>query len=70
MNNFGVYAATRELISHLEHKGYQKEADTLRAAMEEGATGTEIFMALRYHLDEISTQVPLSGDIDAVDPHL
>lgn len=30
--------------------------------MDEGATGTEIFMALRFHLAEIVKRVPLKGD--------
>lgn len=56
MNNFDHYAATRELIKDLHSKGHINEANLLLEAMENGATGTEIFMALRFHLLEILQQ--------------
>lgn len=62
MTNFDHYTATRELISLLDQGGYKSEAVALKAAMDEGATGTEIFMALRFHLAEIIKRVPLKGD--------
>ena len=62
MSNFDHYAAARELISQLAQTGYATESAALTAAMEEGATGTEIFMGLRFHLAEIIKRVPLAGD--------
>lgn len=62
MSNFDHYAAARELISRLGQAGYATEAAALKAAMDQGATGTEIFMALRFHLAEIIGRVPLEGD--------
>lgn len=62
MSSFDHYAATRDLISHLERTGCTTEAAALKAAMESGATGTEILMALRFHLSDIIKRVPLEGD--------
>lgn len=62
MTNFDHYAAARTLISHLEHAGLASEAAALVAAMEDGATGTEIFMALRFHLSEILNRAHLPVD--------
>ena len=62
MSDFDHYAAVRVLIAHLSHAGYAAEAASLTAAMEEGATGTEIFMALRFHLSKIIQSMPLQGE--------
>jgi len=62
MSNFDHYAAARDLMSRLDNDGYAADAATLRSAMENGATGTEIFMALRFHLSEIIRRVPLKGE--------
>lgn len=62
MSNFDYYAATEELISRLEQDGHVRDAAKLRSAIEEGSTGTEIFMALRFHLAEIVRSVPLKGE--------
>lgn len=62
MSDFDHYAAARRLISQLSHAGYTAEATSLNAAIEEGATGTEIFMALRFHLSKIIQSVPLKGE--------
>ncbi len=62
MSNFDYYAAAEELISRLEKEGHAVDAAKLRTAIEEGSTGTEIFMALRFHLTEIVKQTPLKGD--------
>ena len=62
MSNFDHYAAARDLISHLDRDGFASDAIKLRTAMEEGATGTEIFMALLFHLSEIIRRLPLTGE--------
>ena len=61
MSNFDHYAAARELVSRLAQAGYADEATAIQTAMEDGATGTEIFMALRFRLSGIIKQVPLVG---------
>jgi hypothetical protein len=62
MNNFDYYAAARSLIAQLTNDGYLAEASRLHAAVEGGATGTEILMALRFHLEQIIQHVPLRGE--------
>jgi len=53
MINFDYYGVAQELIFFLEQNGHVEYASNLRSAIEEGSTGTEIFMALRFHLSLI-----------------
>lgn len=62
MSNFDHYAATKDLISRLDTDGFGADASKLRSAMEDGSTGTEIFMMLRFHLLDIVQRVPLKGE--------
>jgi len=66
MSRFDYYAAARKLISRLESAGHATEAASLNAAIEEGATGTEILMALRFHVADILERIPLTGDARAL----
>ncbi|MGZ4958436.1 MAG: hypothetical protein ACXV7J_04220 [Methylomonas sp.] len=61
MSTFDHYASSRELIKYLLENEYNEEANALMSAMENGATGTEIFMAMRFHLVKIINSVPLKG---------
>jgi hypothetical protein len=61
-SNFDHYATTRELISRLGSAGHVADAAALKMAIENGATGTEIFMALRFQLAKIIKRVPLTED--------
>jgi hypothetical protein len=61
MSNFDYYAAARNLITLLYTEGHAIEAEELKDAMENGATGTEILMALRFHLAKIIRSVSLKG---------
>lgn len=62
MSKFDHYLAAHNLIALLEDEGHEAEAAKLRSSIEDGATGTEILMALRFHLSEIMRQVSLSGE--------
>ena len=53
MNTYDHYAEAQELIDMLRRDELNDSADTLLKAMEEGATGTEIFMALRWSIKEL-----------------
>jgi len=66
MNNFDYYGVAEEIISRMENEGHAAEAANLRGAMEEGATGTEIFMALRFHLAGIVRRKILKGDLSTM----
>ena len=41
------------LIAELRTSGLQHYADELQLAMDTGSSGTRIFMALRWHLEEM-----------------
>jgi len=62
MSNFDHYAAAQDLISRFEAEGNVEDASELRLAIQDGSTGTEILMALRFHLSEILRRVPLTGE--------
>lgn len=62
MKNFNYYEEADRLISSLEGEGYDLYAATLRSAIEGGATGTEILMALRFHITEIVKRIPLKSE--------
>ena len=47
------YREAEELIKMLDVAQLQDHGDILQAAMDEGATGTEIFMGLRYNLEKL-----------------
>lgn len=63
MSKFDYYAAARDLITRLDSDGHGEYASKLRSAIEDGATGTEIFMALRFHLSEILRKIPLRDEV-------
>lgn len=47
------YAEAREVARCLQQDGFTAEASTLEEAIDSGSTGTEILMALRWHLQRI-----------------
>ena len=53
MNIYDHYAETQELADLLRKENLGDYADALVKAMQEGATGTEIFMALRWNVKNI-----------------
>jgi hypothetical protein len=63
MSNLDHYETARELITYLLDHGHNDEAASLMSAMENGATGTEIFMAIRFHLSDIIKRVPLENSV-------
>lgn len=50
MKNFDYYNEAKELSFLLEKEGKSEYANVLIDAIEQGSVGTEIFMALKYHL--------------------
>jgi hypothetical protein len=53
MNTYDHYVEMQELIDMLRKEGLNNYADAMLKAMEEGATGTEIFMALRWNVKNL-----------------
>ena len=53
MNTSDHYAKAQELADLLYQEGLSDYADLLINSMQEGATGTEIFMALRWNVKKI-----------------
>ena len=47
------YEEVEELISMLENTSLQHYRKALQNAIDEGATGTEIFMALRWNIERL-----------------
>jgi hypothetical protein len=55
------YQEAREIALRLERDGGKADAESLVDAIESGATGTEILMALRWHLDRIEASNPATS---------
>lgn len=53
MNTYDHYAETQGLADMLRKEGLGDYSDALLKAMEEGATGTEIFLALRWNVKNL-----------------
>jgi hypothetical protein len=47
------HAEAREIARSLDDEGYKGEAQSLRDAIDNGSTGTEILMGLRWNLQRI-----------------
>ncbi|HIA02320.1 MAG TPA: hypothetical protein EYN66_10485 [Myxococcales bacterium] len=47
------YDSTAALIAELRTAGLQQHADELQLALDTGSSGTRIFMALRWQLEEM-----------------
>lgn len=62
MNNFDHYAAAQDLISCLSKEGYQSDAALLQSVLDDGCTGTEILMGLRFYLSEIVLRTPMKTE--------
>lgn len=63
--SFDHYAEANSIIKLLQHEGLTSYADKLTNAMEEGSTGTEIFMALRFYIKELLDNEKLSAFLKA-----
>lgn len=55
-NEYDHYRETEELIAMLQNTQLQSYGDALQKAMDEGATGTEIFMALHWNLERLLSE--------------
>lgn len=53
VDTYDHYKEAHELIQSLIDAGLNEHADALTRSMDEGSTGTEIFMALRWHLERL-----------------
>ena len=53
MNNYDHYNEAKSIIAMLQDASLNNYGALLQNAMDEGATGTEIFMALRCNIEKI-----------------
>lgn len=61
-STYDIYRAANELISRLADAGRENEAAMLRSAIENGSTGTEILMALRFNMERIAAAGAIEPD--------
>jgi hypothetical protein len=59
MNKFNIYEAVDLLVEDMRLAGFACEASALKEAVAEGSTGTEILMAIAFHLRNFSHQAAL-----------
>ncbi len=57
--NADIYTSVRSLADDLAAAGNEEEAMAIGDALEGGATGTEILMALRWNLEKLISAQPL-----------
>jgi len=60
MANFDHYKEARERAEELRKEKLEHFANRITKAMEEGSTGTEIFMALRWNIEQLLKTQELS----------
>lgn len=65
MNTYDHHAEAQELAAMLRKESLGNYADALVTAIQEGATGTEIFMALRWNIKNIIDAKKCSDLTDA-----
>ena len=63
--SFDYYQEAEDLINMLSASSLEKYADALRKSMDEGSTGTEILMALRWNLEKMLSEAPISDILRA-----
>ncbi|MBU2569826.1 MAG: hypothetical protein KJ725_07285 [Gammaproteobacteria bacterium] len=63
--SYDHYQEAEELISMLENVGLKYYGESLQRAMDEGATGTEIFMSLRWYIGQFLAEVSVDDVIKA-----
>lgn len=56
--SYDHYAVARSIAGRLASEGHEEWSKKLLAAIDEGSTGTEIFMALRWQLRELLKTKP------------
>ena len=59
------YKESEELITMLHGTRFQSYGSALQAAMDNGVTGTEIFMALRWNLERLLNEQSCSDLVRA-----
>lgn len=65
MSNYDHYQEAKSIITMLQESSLANYSDLLQNAMDEGATGTEIFMALRWNLENLLKEDDLDDLIKA-----
>ncbi|VVE86064.1 hypothetical protein PSP31121_05703 [Pandoraea sputorum] len=65
MDAYDYYGEASAIAQTLEDSGHLSDARKIRSAMEEGSTGTEIFMMLRFQLEAVMASNLLAEDTRA-----
>ena len=59
MSNYDHYAEAKSIADHIEADGFHDQAAAVRSAIDEGSSGTEIFMQLRFYLAPLQANVQI-----------
>jgi hypothetical protein len=60
---YDQYEEAREIAALLDQEGLKDQATQLRNALADGATGTEIFMMIRFRLKVMLNDGPLPHEL-------
>jgi hypothetical protein len=61
---YGPYTGVKSLAERLDMEGYHEWAATFRSAVTASSTGTEIRMAIVWHVRRLRGDIPLSDEAD------
>jgi hypothetical protein len=53
MNSYDHYSEAKSIADRIEAEGFIEQAESVRRAIDEGRSGTEIFMQLRFYLSPL-----------------
>ncbi|KLU26507.1 hypothetical protein EOS_09225 [Caballeronia mineralivorans PML1(12)] len=59
------YQEAKAIADSLDKVGLREHADQVRGALVEGATGTEIYMILRWRLANLAQDLAIPADLKA-----
>jgi hypothetical protein len=60
-NGYDQYKEARDIADEIERAGHPSEAEQIRDAIDNGRSGTEIFMQLRFYLQPFQHSTQLDG---------
>lgn len=65
MSSYDHYAVAKSIADQIEEEGFPEQAAAVRSAIDEGRSGTEIFMQLRFYLAPLQEGTQIDPEIQA-----
>lgn len=62
MSNYDHYAEAKIIADRIEAAGFSDQAENIRHAIDDGRSGTEIFMQLRFYLEPLKADAEIDSE--------